>query len=377
MGKSRLPFKVGQLTESRSFVPGFRSSWFRCKIRNISVRHKEVMHALEYLDFPDEKIRWTKLYQKPVGGSRSKEMKRQIMVRPSFPPIFCESQMPDVNNITEVVVIVNDVWKVGDLVDWWTDNCYWTGRLTEILGDGKARIELLPPPVGEGLSYEVFLKDLRPTLEWSLDNGWTVPTSEKESSYCARIIKPLNPVNQEGSQNLMVPPVEMTENAQPTAGPSPECNASFSSRMSTSSLPSLDKSERHAKRPLSPAASKEMHALETKMGFDAVDSGIGKSSYSDSVSSSQIRDAATEMPDTDAGNKSCENSGSSKKMRYDRSIPLNSSFSDTIEAAILDYEELVNRVKWIKAILQSGTIPSNTVRPTWKFLEHRSSKKKD
>ncbi|KAH9764525.1 Agenet domain-containing protein [Citrus sinensis] len=434
MGKSRLPFKVGQLTESRSFVPGFRSSWFRCKInfademedfsgmltnsliRNISVRHKEVMHTLEYLDFPDEKIRWTKLYQKPVGGSRSKEMKRQIMVRPSFPPIFCESQMPDVNNITEVVVIVNDVWKVGDLVDWWTDNCYWTGRLTEILGDGKARIELLPPPVGEGLSYEVFLKDLRPTLEWSLDNGWTIMIlflcgldtlysnvdtmyltlysnvdtmylfsllvgngyllKEKESSYCARIIKPLNPVNQEDSQNLMVPPVEMTENAQPTAGPSPECNASFSSRMSTSSLPSLDKSERHAKRPLSPAASKEMHALETKMGFDAVDSGIGKSSYSDSVSSSQIRDAATEMPDTDAGNKSCENSGSSKKIRYDRSIPLNSSFSDTIEAAILDYEELVNRVKWIKAILQSGTIPSNTVQPTWKFLEHRSSKKK-
>ncbi|KAL9410804.1 hypothetical protein AB3S75_044557 [Citrus x aurantiifolia] len=152
------------------------------------------MHALEYLDFPDEKIRWTKLYQKPVGGSRSKEMKRQIMV--------------------------------GDLVDWWTDNCYWTGRLTEIVGDGKARIELLPPPVGEGLSYEVFLKDLRPTLEWSLDNGWTVPTSEKESSYCARIIKPLNPVNQEGSQILMVPPVEMTENAQPTAGPSPEWAAS-------------------------------------------------------------------------------------------------------------------------------------------------------
>lgn len=88
-------------------------------------------------------IRWTKLYQKPVGGSRSKEMKRQIMVRPSFPPIFCESQMPDVNNITEVVVIVNDVWKVGDLVDWWTDNCYWTGRLTEILGDGKARVIFL------------------------------------------------------------------------------------------------------------------------------------------------------------------------------------------------------------------------------------------
>lgn len=183
-------------------------------------------------------------------------------------------------------------------------------------------------------------------------------------------------VSAEGSQNLMVPPVEATENAHSTAGPSLECNASFSSRMSSSSLPSLDKSEQRANRPLSPAASKDMHAVETKTGFDVGDSGIGKSSYSDSVSSSLIRDAATEMPETDAGNKSCENSGSSKKMRYDRNIPLNSSFSDTIEAAILDYEEFVNRVKWMKAILQSGTIPSNTVQPTWKFLEQRSSKKK-
>lgn len=65
------------------------------------------------------------------------------MVRPSFPPIFRESQMPDVNNIAEVVVIVNDAWKVGDLVDWWTDNCFWTARLTEILGDGKARVIFL------------------------------------------------------------------------------------------------------------------------------------------------------------------------------------------------------------------------------------------
>lgn len=88
-------------------------------------------------------VRWTKLYQRPVGGSKSKEMKRQLMVRPSFPPIYCESQMPDVNDITDVVVIVRDVWMVGDLVDWWTDNCYWSARVTEIIGDGKAQVIFL------------------------------------------------------------------------------------------------------------------------------------------------------------------------------------------------------------------------------------------
>ncbi|KAJ4722622.1 Agenet domain protein [Melia azedarach] len=347
-----LPFKVGQLAESRSFVSGFRGAWFRCKIKNIGLRKKEMMHALEFYDFPDEKVRWTKLYQRPVGGSKSKEMKRQLMVRPSFPPIYCESQMPDVNDITDVVVIVRDVWVVGDLVDWWTDNCYWSARVTEILGDGKARIKLPSPPVGEGSSYEVSYNDLRPTLEWSPDDGWIVPISE-ERDCCARLIKP---VNQEGAQNLTICPTEkVREDAQPTAGASVEYNASFSSRMSTSTLPPL---ERHAKRPLSP---------------DVADAGIGKSSYSDSVSTSHIRDATAETPGTDAGKRTNENSESSKKMRNDGSIPLHSLCSDTIEAAILDYEELINRVKWIKGILQLGTIPSNTKQPRWKFLEHRSS----
>jgi hypothetical protein len=62
------------------------------------------------------------------------------MVRPHFPPIYRESQMPDVNSVLEVAVIVDDVWKVGDLVDWLSDSCYWSGRVTELLGGERVKV---------------------------------------------------------------------------------------------------------------------------------------------------------------------------------------------------------------------------------------------
>lgn len=65
------------------------------------------------------------------------------MVRPCFPPIYRESEMPDVNTISKVVVIFDDVLKVGDLVDWFTDGCYWSGRIIELLGDEKVKVIFL------------------------------------------------------------------------------------------------------------------------------------------------------------------------------------------------------------------------------------------
>lgn len=65
------------------------------------------------------------------------------MLRPYFPPVYHESTMPDVNTIAEVVVLVGDVWKVGDLVDWWKDGCYWSGRVTEVLGNEKVKVILI------------------------------------------------------------------------------------------------------------------------------------------------------------------------------------------------------------------------------------------
>lgn len=41
------------------------------------------------------------------------------------------------------------------------------------------QVELPLPPVGEGVegeTYEASCKDLRSSLDWSLEDGWTVPT---------------------------------------------------------------------------------------------------------------------------------------------------------------------------------------------------------
>ncbi|XP_057771376.1 uncharacterized protein LOC130991282 isoform X6 [Salvia miltiorrhiza] len=59
----------------------------------------------------------------------------------------------------------------------------------------RCKIDLTPPPLGEGSSYKGLLKDLRPSLDWSPEHGWTVPTQEDDTGHrCARIIKPVNQV---------------------------------------------------------------------------------------------------------------------------------------------------------------------------------------
>ena len=84
------------------------------------------------LKFLFTEIEWSKLYQKP---SKSKEAKSQLMLRPHFPPIYRESEIPDA--ISEVVVIVLNVWKVGHLVDW----------LTIGEREGKGNISVLSSPL--------------------------------------------------------------------------------------------------------------------------------------------------------------------------------------------------------------------------------------
>ena len=57
-----------------------------------------------------------------------------------------------------------------------------------------------------------------------------------------------------------------------------------------------------------------------------------------------------------------DDNGSSKKMKIDQSNCLISTFSNTIEAAILDLEELIWWVKWLKCIIEFGTSLSNTLK---------------
>ncbi|TYH75484.1 hypothetical protein ES332_D04G022600v1 [Gossypium tomentosum] len=357
MDLHNLPFKVGQLVETRSFLQGYRGAWFRCKIKEIGLRNKELGHALEYIDFPDEKIRWTKLYQK---SRKPKDNKRYLMVRPCFPSVYHESQMPDVNTISETVVIVNDSWKVGDLVDWWTDNCFWTGTIIEKLDDENFKIELPPPPKGEGCLYDVSCKDLRPSLDWSVDEGWKLPKGGKYHLYCARIVKP---VYQGDSSNLIDCIVsEREKDVQSTEKTSTKHKGSLSSHISTGSY----KGKQSVKKSLN-----EKHTNITKkiVGLDVVDHVPKKRNCSYGVSSPHIQDASTQAP----GMVDKYDDSGLKKIKTDGSVCLNSTYSDTIEAAILDLEELVCRVKWLKRILDFGTPLSNTLTSSWKFIEHRES----
>ncbi|XVF62942.1 hypothetical protein PTKIN_Ptkin09bG0049300 [Pterospermum kingtungense] len=239
------------------------------------------------------------------------------MVRPCFPCVCRESQMPDVNTLSEV----------GDLVDWWTDYCFWSGRITEKLGDEKVKIELPPLPVGEGSSYEVFCKDLRPSLDWSLGEGWKllVPKRINIVFACAQIVKPLN----------------------------------------------QDKSKQLPRKSLN---AEQKNTTEKTTGLNIADHEPRKISCADSVRNSHIQDTTTQMPGTAVDEmEKYDERGASKKMKIDQSICLNSTSSDTIEAAILDLEELICRVKWLKNILEFGTPLPDAMRSSWTFIQHRGS----
>ena len=164
--------------------------------------------------------------------------------------------------------------------------------------------------------------------------------------------------------------------SQGRAGSSLKCNPSFSSHISDYSSPPPDGSEyspekEMTEQPLNIADSrKRKQTLKTKMDLHKGDVGIRKTSSSDSVSSSHIGDTSEEM--TNGGIDRCSNSGSSKKMGTDGSIALNSMHSDTLDAAILDLEELANKVKWVKGILDHGIPLPNALRPPWRFLEHHA-----
>ncbi|OMO99708.1 hypothetical protein CCACVL1_03670 [Corchorus capsularis] len=286
MDPCRIPFEVGQLVEMKSFLSGYRGAWFRCKIMEFGVKNKVHM---EYIDYPDDGIKKETLYEKEIGRNDRKNGNLTLMLRPRFPRVYRESEMPNMNNISEVVVIVNDVWKVGDLVDWFTTGCFWCGKITEILGDEKVKIELLPPPAGEGSSYEVLCKELRPSLDWSVDKGWCIPKGSKDHIFSARIVKP---DNQGNSPNLINHTVSLGE--------------------------------------------KNVQA-------------IGAASISQ---------------------KGSDKAEHPKKIKIDQSIPLNSTSSDTTETAILDLEELICRVNWLKQILEFGMPLSETGEASWKFVEH-------
>ncbi|XP_061362848.1 uncharacterized protein LOC133306533 isoform X2 [Gastrolobium bilobum] len=351
-----LPFQVGDSAESRSFQVGFRGAWFRCKIREIRTKNGVMAHLLEHFDYPDQKLSWIKLYQKPPTYiSKSKGFNRELMVRPSFPTIHHESEKLDVNSISEVVVIVDNGWKVGDLVDWWTDGCYWSGWVTKILGNGKVQIDLLPPPLGEGSSYEALSKDLRPSLDWCPEKGWTVPLPTEDGCRrpCVRIMKPAN--------SGVIVNTHATDVAVQVDHPTVRTYSFHSSQNFEGLLDSQDGSM---------ARRKQCNIARNGREIGGTDNKVERTCFSDSG----IMGASIENLERATINSGYNDENPTKKMRSNGSLCLNSMSSNTIDAAILDLEELVNRIKWLRDVLNLGVPLSGTAQPSWEFSHHAPCK---
>ncbi|KAG7611598.1 Agenet domain plant type [Arabidopsis suecica] len=272
MSEMSLPFEVGQTVELKSFELGFRGAWFRCKILKIFQKRKALFFDVEYIDYPGEGIHSTKVFQQLEGGNE-----KCLMIRPVYPPQCRENE---VDGGLEEALVVHGSWKVGDLVDWWEAYCYWSGTVLEVKENESVQIELLAPPYGEGSSYEAQSKDLRPSLEWSLEDGWTVPFSKDgEKRQCAKLMKQLN-------EDQVSEAESMEEEKQRGAEPK----------------------EEEKQRP-------------------------------------------------------------TEKLKSDEALQLNIMDSESIEAAVLDLEEMIVRFEWLKDILT----PDSSEKNSWIYEDYHPS----
>uniref|UniRef100_A0ACD5WHI3 Uncharacterized protein n=2 Tax=Avena sativa TaxID=4498 RepID=A0ACD5WHI3_AVESA len=186
-----LPFKIGDAVELKSFDEGYRGAWFRCKINETCIRYGHLEYKVEYMDYPEEKMSWSRLYKiPPKCRNRKGRQNREIMLRPAFPQLCWGNDIPQHGQKMDVIAVVSTPWKVGDLIDWSHKGCFWTGKIIKLLGDGKVKIVCPEIPLGEGGCYDADTEDLRPALDWSLEKGWSAPLSQEngESWYTARLI---------------------------------------------------------------------------------------------------------------------------------------------------------------------------------------------
>ncbi|KAI3925395.1 hypothetical protein MKW92_023534 [Papaver armeniacum] len=355
--KSSLPFnfKVGQQVEAKSFEEGYRGAWFRCKIKG-SKKGKEPTVALDYVDYNDYKNYWINFYEYHQFSAEkySDSENRHLMLRPSYPQIYHQSQMPDTCEVLETVGIVDGTWEVGDMVDWFRKGCYWSAQITKVLDEKNVEIQLPEPPMGEGETYKALCKDLRPSLDWTPKLGWTLPILEVGKNFhrCVRLMQPKGPGKVRKDETSFVSSHTSAGSAtqeSPIDSPGRENLKQASVIKIKSSL---------AEPPELSSHSLESHSrnLQNKEKADASsiqnDGAAEQSSWSDSVSSRGGDDCETVLPRNNMASRDQSDScGSSKKMRKSED-EVNSTSSDTIESSIIGLQELVNRVRLLKRLLE-------------------------
>ncbi|XP_049935734.1 uncharacterized protein LOC116267553 isoform X2 [Nymphaea colorata] len=419
-----LPFEIGQLAESKSFMKGYRGAWFRCQIKESAERQGHASYAMEYFDFPDEKVGWMRLYQKPhksKGGLQQNKL--QLMIRPCFPKSYLESEAPNLDNISEVVVVYRDTWKVGDHVDWWYEGCYWTARITDLLGSDKVKVALLESPLGEGGSYEALCKDLRPSLDWSPDDGWTVPKAKEENeatSPCARLVIPFKKDSKDASNNMLqIQGVDGLEEDEKKKQP---CTMNMTVSLSPSAkigpLHQMLQDNLRKVEPLEQASYTKENVEEKLLGKEGAQARFkdGKIGHDVAIPTAgqkmeiidhdklilpkkRVRNGISEIPQDHTTSKSsvivghpifheerreandvpekgsCTKDNSDFKDLSSRSTiwrteELNLTiYPDTVESSMLALEELINKIKWVNQVLQFGVEKASSKKASWQFLD--------
>uniref|UniRef100_A0A7C8Z2V9 Uncharacterized protein n=1 Tax=Opuntia streptacantha TaxID=393608 RepID=A0A7C8Z2V9_OPUST len=188
-----------------------------------------------------------------------------------------------------------------------------------------------------------------------------MPQGSENGHLCARLIKPLR----QGSapKSLVIVPDDDRHSNKAKPGSSLEVDKSASSEKPICSFQCgskdlLKQSEDFSMKDMQQTESMDM---ESNRGG----AGIG-SPCADSRSSVSVTEVSAgilgAMPTEE---RSCE-SGFCDKLLKNETLPLNSTFCDSIEGSVMDLEELLCRVKWLRQILKSG-ISSNMQGPSWKF----------
>lgn len=117
----------------------------------------------------------------------------------------------------------------------------------------------------------------------------------------------------------------------------------------------------------SQAAAGKSHASSS--AFQTTDSSMQPTHETARTSKRLRNDTASKEKHEDTPETNC---GQSLKDMVPN-VTLNSTNHGSLEAAILDMEELINRIKWIRRILDGGIALQNASGSPWKFLEHRPS----
>ncbi|CAN6354134.1 unnamed protein product [Urochloa humidicola] len=350
-----LPFKVGDTVESRSFSLGFRGAWFRSKICLMCIRQGHLECLLEYLDFTDEKKTWTRLYKLPPGSRKRKSSESRMIM-------------------TNVVAIVSSPWKVGDLVEWWYTDCYWNGKIVELLGDDKVKIALHEEPIGEGGYYDADCKDLRPALDWSLEKGWSVPLSQEngKSWYTAQLIIQSTDSGSSSSDEDIEPSCDGEEVQKCLNG--------------ASDVPAE-----------AMGSSAKLSANVSDEFFINQGDGKGESLNGPSDMPQEVTDSKGELPPNQNGHcciKSESNShiakqgespeaisdGQSSPISFERWKTSSGDITveappDAVDDAIMGLEKVANKIRRLESLLLSvGSPPSKVAKPSWKFEEDAFAK---